>query len=147
MDYERLAEAHQRIADAHANLAGLLQGRSIQPDLLTPVTVAPAPARSTKFSAGDDFHISPCWFWRHALVELQGQLRQHFGTKSFRAREIRKFLLTWVDLRPEDTESCGNSPRWHKNFDNAMRVASPEYWPSGVPVVVRGTGPDCWVLT
>ena len=144
MDYEQLAEAHQRVADAHAHLAGLLQGRCVQPTFLIPDV---APQQPEKLSAPSERSVSPSWFWRQVLTTYAPSLKAHFGDRAFRVKELRAFLSPRVELLPGDTEKCGNSLRWHKNLDNAMTSTHPGHWPSGTPVVTRSTGPDQWIIT
>ena len=147
MNYEQLAEAHQRIADAHANMAGLLQGRCVQPTFLVPEAAflvpeaaPPAPQQPAKLRAPEGALFTSRPDWRQFIIRLERQLREHFGTDPIYMRRLREFLAeNHVELLPGDMERCPGqghkSPRWFGNLQSALNCR-PVCWPHGRPVIV-----------
>lgn len=147
MDYAQLAEAHQRVADAHAHLAGLLHVRCDQPQFMIPEIAAPSavpkPApKSAKLHAPDGSFFTSGPDWRQFIIQLERQLREHFGTQPIYTRNLRKFLELYVELLPGDCKPYkrkGNTPRWFGSLQSAINCG-PHCWPLGRPVIVPLTG-------
>lgn len=139
MDYEQLAEAHQRIADAHANLAGLLQGRCVQPTFLIPEVAPPAPQQPEKLRAPEGALFTSCPDWRQFIIQLERQLCEHFGYDPFHLQQLRGFLQEHVDLLPGDWDRNNSgrngSPRWYQQLQKAVDCEA-HCWPMGKPVIV-----------
>ena len=145
----QLAEAHQRIADAHAQLAGLLQGFYAQPGLLIHKIAAPVPEPAKLRAPEGSFFISGP-DWRQFIIQLERQLREHFGTQPIYMPRLREFLAEHVELLPGDLEPYPgdhgrNTPRWYGNLQSAI-YCDPHCWPLGRPVIVTTGNRGYYIL-
>ena len=140
MDYEQLAEAHQRVADAHAHLADAHQHLA---DLLLITEAAPpaplAPQQPEKLRAPDGAFFTSVPDWRQFIIQLEQQLLERFGVEPIYMRRLRNFLEEHVELLPGDLERCAGeghkSPRWFGMLQSAINC-DPSHWPLGSPVIV-----------
>lgn len=131
MDRSELAQLFRLFADALE--------QPLPQVALIPEAAPLAPQRPEKIKAREGSIFISTGDWRQFIIQLERQLREHFGCDPFHLRQLRDFLEDHVELLKGDREAGfpgrSGSPRWYHQIQKAIDC-KPSDWPFGDPLIV-----------